>query len=384
MDMLKLFVVLLLISSISLADGFIFNGHGSNETQIGNMKADTVYNGFIVKASLTDGQPISRNGSYGTNWGQVGYLAAIVGSEVYPPYISFVYPTPLDNTTQLIDYVTINVTTDKPVLLCQLDWNGTFYIMTPLSTTNWQATLVGLSYGDYTYNVSCVTFFWAVNTSETRHLRYVSSVSGYTLISLNLWSNQTYYDVGDSVLIWTNLTHNDTYNTLYIYGSDGSTYPMTFAVSNGYWYAYWVIKQPQDYIIVEGFSFSGNITAYGEMKITYNPMTTSRSSWDSVLLTLSTLLVPLIFIGMTLLGIVIFIIFIKGRVRPSLPKAPSDAGTPFRHQVGVMGQGALGSLNNVRNIGGIFTGLVFLVFTLLAVFVILSILYYIGKVFHLI
>ena len=79
--MWKVFVALLLLSSLAFADGFIFNGYGSNETQIGNLKTDTNYSGFIAKGSLTDGQPISRNGSYLTNQGQIGYLSMINESE---------------------------------------------------------------------------------------------------------------------------------------------------------------------------------------------------------------------------------------------------------------------------------------------------------------
>lgn len=83
--MLKALFTLLLISSLVVADGFIFNGYGSNETQIGNMKADTNYSGFIVKASLTDGQPISRNGTNGTVEGQIGYLSLISAIEIPIP-----------------------------------------------------------------------------------------------------------------------------------------------------------------------------------------------------------------------------------------------------------------------------------------------------------
>jgi len=79
---MRLLVFLLLFSSLVLADSMEYNGFSTSETQIGNMKADTTFNGFVIKGSLTDGQPISRNGTDGTIEGQIGYLTIISGENL--------------------------------------------------------------------------------------------------------------------------------------------------------------------------------------------------------------------------------------------------------------------------------------------------------------
>jgi len=317
----------------------------------------------------------------------VSYRDATINLTLYvspPPLISFIFPTPDDNTTLYVNSTVINVSIDKPVTICQINWNGTIYGMIQTNSTNWYAPFSDLLFGNYTYNVTCMDEYGSSNISETRRVEISSIPPSYIFIYLNIWTNQTYYDVGDTVLLWTNLTKNLTYNTVFIYASDGSIFPMDYAPSNEYWYAYWKIRQPEDYIIVQAFSSSGNITAYGEMLIKYNPMKSSPSWYDGILLTLTMVLVPLIFGGILLLGVVLFFYIIKGRIRPATPKGPTNAATPYKHQVGVVGSGMMGSLNNVRNMGSILTQLVFLIFTILMVFVILFILYYLGHVFHII
>jgi hypothetical protein len=72
---MRVFILLLLLSSLALADSMEINGFNTSETQIGNMKADLWYGGFFIRGSLTDGQPISRNGTDGAFDGQIGWLS---------------------------------------------------------------------------------------------------------------------------------------------------------------------------------------------------------------------------------------------------------------------------------------------------------------------
>lgn len=77
-------IIVLLLSSLAFADGFVLNGYGTNETQLGLMKADLAYNGFVVKGSLTEGQPISPAGTFSGITGQIGYLILPLASIVIP------------------------------------------------------------------------------------------------------------------------------------------------------------------------------------------------------------------------------------------------------------------------------------------------------------
>jgi hypothetical protein len=79
---MRLLAFLLLFSSLAFADSMNINGFNTSETQIGLMKVDFSYNGFSIKASLTDGQPISRNGTDGTFDGQVGWLSLMSGQNI--------------------------------------------------------------------------------------------------------------------------------------------------------------------------------------------------------------------------------------------------------------------------------------------------------------
>jgi hypothetical protein len=79
---MRLLILALILLPLVSADSMGLNGFNTSETQIGNMKADIAYNGFLIRGSLTDGQPISRNGSDGTFEGQIGYLSIIPGESL--------------------------------------------------------------------------------------------------------------------------------------------------------------------------------------------------------------------------------------------------------------------------------------------------------------
>jgi hypothetical protein len=79
---MRLLILALILLPLVSADSMGLNGFNTSETQIGNMKADISYNGFLIRGSLTDGQPISRNGSDGTFDGQIGWLSLMPGQNI--------------------------------------------------------------------------------------------------------------------------------------------------------------------------------------------------------------------------------------------------------------------------------------------------------------
>ena len=92
-----------------------------------------------------------------------------------PPDITFVNPTPANNSNLSTSSVTINVTVDSEVSVdsALLEWNGVNESMTKVGTgtsVTFYTTKTGLADGTYTYRVWANNSAGALNVSETRVL----------------------------------------------------------------------------------------------------------------------------------------------------------------------------------------------------------------------
>jgi len=99
------------------------------------------------------------------NWGSdVEWFTVIyMPPDTTPPTISFVSPTPENNTVVDVNYVYVNITASEPLSTALLDWNGMNETMLG-SGTNWYLNKTSLTGGVYTYRV------WGNDTSGNRNL----------------------------------------------------------------------------------------------------------------------------------------------------------------------------------------------------------------------
>jgi len=364
--MWKAIVVLLLLASLAFADGFVYNGYGGNETQIGQMATDFNYSGNIIRSSLTDGQPISSYGVYGTISGQIGYLIKRVISDV-----TFVLPTPSTGYTSNQSWLYVNVTVDIPcsmVFIKTWNINGsiTNYYMYESSDSNWNINMTGLVYGQISfYQVFATTEDGIVDATERRAITYF--ITGVVL-PLSMTSNQTYYDVGDTILVWCNAAKSTSINEVWLFSSDGSAYNMTYLVTKQMWYIYYRIKQPQEYVSVFSYSVALTPSGYGDLVITINPDKVTKSSWDLMLLNIGYLGasggVILIAIAVLIIIVVLAKMFITDKMTPK-PLAPIGMGRTSTF--GRIGGAAMSGASGLRNSGNIVVYIIMIVITLIAI-----------------
>jgi parallel beta-helix repeat protein len=84
-----------------------------------------------------------------------------------PPTITFVSPTPSNNSVINVSYVYINITASEPLNTAILNWNGVNETMQG-SGTNWHLNKTGLADGSYTFKVYGNDTAGNMNVSEIR------------------------------------------------------------------------------------------------------------------------------------------------------------------------------------------------------------------------
>ncbi|MDI6886712.1 MAG: PGF-CTERM sorting domain-containing protein, partial [archaeon] len=87
-----------------------------------------------------------------------------------PPIITFVDPTPANNSEVTVDYVFVNVTLDEMGRVALLTWNGMNYTMS-VSGMNFYKNMTGLSNGNYTYKAYANDTSGNMGKSETRAVK---------------------------------------------------------------------------------------------------------------------------------------------------------------------------------------------------------------------
>lgn len=374
-----LILALLLIPLVS-ADYMSYNGYNTSETQIGQMAVDFNYSDNIIRSSLTDGQPISGYGAYGTISGQIGYLIKRVISDV-----TFVLPTPSTGYTSNQSWLYINVTVDTPcsmVFIRTWNINGsiTNYYMYKSSDSNWNINMTGLVYGQISfYQVFATTEDGIVDATERRAITYF--ITG-AILPLSMTSNQTYYDVGDTILVWCNAAKSTAINEIWLFSSDGTAYNMTYLVTKQMWYIYYRIKQPQEYVSAFSYSVASTPSGYGDLVITINPDKVTKSSWDLMLINLGYLGasggVILIAIVALIILVVLAKMFITDKMTPK-PLAPISMGRTSTF--GRFGGATMSGVSGLRNSGNIIVYIIMIVLTLIAIGVVSLVALYLLRMY---
>jgi uncharacterized repeat protein (TIGR01451 family) len=86
--------------------------------------------------------------------------------ETGPPAITFVSPTPANDTAINVNWTYVNITSNETLTAAYLEWNGTNVSMSG-SGTNWFLNQTGLSNGAYTYKVYGNDSYGNVGVSQT-------------------------------------------------------------------------------------------------------------------------------------------------------------------------------------------------------------------------
>ena len=128
------------------------------------------------------------------------------------PTITFVGPTPANNTIQNRNWIYVNVTSNEALDIAILEWQGSNYTMSG-SGTNWFYNKTGLSDGSYSYKVygnRSDTGVWGV--SETRIVKIditppiITNVTAYPSSTSATISWITNENANSSVNYGTNIT----------------------------------------------------------------------------------------------------------------------------------------------------------------------------------
>jgi len=258
--------------------------------------------------------------------------------------------------------------------------------------------ILNLQYeGNYTCQTSAVNQTYSLHNTTSFT---VSCPSGYTpfnhicyihlFLSFNLFTNQTYYDIGDTVLIWCNATRNSTINEIWVFSSSGSPYNMTYLLTKNMWYTYYPISQKQEYITSYSYSDTGQATGFGDIIITYNPSNATDSTWDQIY-------VGLTFIGLSV-GMVVFIIimiiifvilakmFISDKLhirRPSGSFQTKETST-FNNRFANTMSSSMSGFSSLRNSGGILLQIFFIIISIFIIIAVLLITLYVLDVLNII
>jgi parallel beta-helix repeat protein len=104
----------------------------------------------------------------GTGWG--AYLFSYYsGYDVTPPFITFVSPTPANNSEVNVNYANVSIVLNEPGFMVQLNWNSVMENMDG-SGTNFFKNKTGLANGVYEYYVYAGDAAGNFNTSEIRRV----------------------------------------------------------------------------------------------------------------------------------------------------------------------------------------------------------------------
>lgn len=178
---------------------------------------DPWYNKIIGFTESTTPNSKFYNGSTsGVRVSNISASASIMTANLIvgwpPPIISFVSPTPVNNSNLLQNWVYVSITSDETLNIALLEWNGTNETMQGSGTT-WYKNKTNLAEGVYTYRVWANDSSGNLNVSETRYVNidlppsiaFVSptpvnnSIHNRNWIYVNITSDQT---LNSALLEW--------------------------------------------------------------------------------------------------------------------------------------------------------------------------------------
>ncbi|WP_367883971.1 hypothetical protein [Thermococcus sp. JCM 11816] len=140
--------VLINVSSGRPLKTVLLEWNGRNLT----MQSASNTNWYIEMTNLTNGYYTFRawggEDQLGGNWFSSGVRSIAVNRTIS---LSFVSPTPKNNSSINSDYVFVNVTSDRPLEIALLEWNGHNLTMHNTSSTNWYLNITGLTNGHYEF-----------------------------------------------------------------------------------------------------------------------------------------------------------------------------------------------------------------------------------------
>jgi len=181
--------------------------------------------------------------------------------------ISFIPPTPENNSWVNNNWVFVNTTLGRDATSCNLTWNGTVYAMSSYNSTTWYKNNTGISDGQYEYVVNCVGENEASGTSSLMTVKIgttkpACSISGITENSDYSYvsGNTTYYNSAGNGSI--NVSVNATDDV----GIAAVNFPQLSTI-NGYGNDTTALYSSQDvgaynYTTSSTYSDNGTITCY--------------------------------------------------------------------------------------------------------------------------
>jgi hypothetical protein len=152
----------------------------------GNIYGGTAPSGYLFKYNPSDNsisfiQPLATEtriralttGIDGKIYGGTGWGAYLFsydsGYDVTPPFITFISPTPDNNSEVNVNHVNVSIVLNEPGFMVQLNWNGVMENMDG-SGTNFYMNKTGLANGVYGYYVYTSDAAGNFNTSEIRRV----------------------------------------------------------------------------------------------------------------------------------------------------------------------------------------------------------------------
>jgi len=231
------------------------------------------------------------------------YLPVSISSNTYLDNAHF---SALTNATTLINLIGVNMSCVHPFLsnetisstnITTYNWSGSFSVN---ETGSWNCT--SIAYNLTQLEVNSTVF--SVVCPFTLPTNYLGSCLAH--ITITLGTNLTYYDIGDNVTLWSDITNTSNTCSMYIYSADNSTTSMLYSIIRGQWYSYYRVRQSQEILVIQSFNCSGSVTGIGEFVLTKNPITVTSSSWEGAWLNLVNYGI-IIVVGLVVLVLIIVI-----------------------------------------------------------------------------
>ena len=210
------------------------------------------------------------------------YLPVSISSNTYLATSDFVA---VANETTVGDLTGVNMSCLHPFLVNETisvtnvsdNWAGQFIVN---ESGTWNCTAIAYNSTDIEVNSTTIT----VVCPTSLPVDYLGACLAHITITLD--TNLTYYDIGDNVTLWSDITNTSNTWSMFIYSSDNTTTEMVYSLIRGKWYAYYRVRQSQEILIIQSFNSSGSVTGIGEFVLTKNPINVTASSWEGAWLNL--------------------------------------------------------------------------------------------------
>lgn len=225
------------------------------------------------------------------------YLPVSITSQTY---LSNAYFYAITDATSIDNLTGVNLSCVHPFLV------NTSLISSESSLFNWSGSVLINESGSWNcsaiaYNATDVevnSTVFSVVCPALLPIDYLGTCLAHITITID--TNLTYFDIGDNVTLWSDITNTSNTASMYVYSSDNSTTAMIYSVIRGKWYTYYRVRQSQEILLFQSFNSSGAVTGLGEFVLTKNPLLITSSTWEEMFSNLVYYIV-LAFIGFALL-----------------------------------------------------------------------------------